>query len=1078
MSDLHAIALEDACSGYAALRPPNRVSVSAGAAENLVIQQPGAPKVNWSADETPYMVEPLDALSSRLIEAEVFVGPARIGKALDVETPIPVPTGWKRMGDLVAGDMVFGVDGTPTTVVEAHSVMLDHSCYEVRLADGESIVADAEHLWGVERFYWKAPNWRYEVRTTESLIADLKYGRNRFRYRIRNASPLHLPEQALVVDPYLLGLWLGNGTTLKAEITSHEDDVAHVEAAARTAGWDVTSVPDYRGSKATRTKILEDDIFGRFTEYLRHLGVFGNKHIPPKYLRASKTQRLSLLRGLMDSDGSVDPRQNSCEFSTTSDALSDGFCELARSLGLKPTKRQKATSWVHGGEKRFGKAWRITFSVQKGFNPFSLPRKRDALPGSDIDIVGYRQIVSIEPVASRPVRCIKVQAADSLFLAGRGFVPTHNTASLLLGWMAHNVVNDPGDMLFVQMSKDKAREFSKTDVDRAIRHSDNVRAMKSDRATDSNTFDSLFRHGMWLRIAWPTVSNVSGSTYRYVAITDIDRIENAENVDGEGPLFDLAKKRTTTFLSRGMTLVESSPGKPFENPSWKPATPHEAPPTGGILSLYNRSDRRRFYWACPDCHGRFEAAPGLKLFSTMPDDKTLLEEVRTADISAMAKHFGKVICPHCGAVLAHKQKSHMNKGGIWVPDGVRFNEAGEMVGKPMTSSIRGYWLGGVAAAYQSWESIVEQHLQGLREYALTGSEEKLKQTTNTDQGMPYMPRHISEAKGTGHTPRDRAEKGLTRYVAPEETRCVLVSVDVQGGQNARFDVQVHAVGPSGEQWVIDRFKITESKRPGPTLDTFAPIDPASYPEDWDVLTDKLLMGTWRTTIPGVEIRPLGVIVDSGGEGKKDDGAGKSGVTHNAYAWMRRVRALKLHKRAFIYKGGSTPQAPNLRETMVGKIGEKGRNDIPLLHCNPNKLSDEVDAGLRRQTPGPGYIHFPAARHPVDNPDGWVSDAFFDELEAEVRGENGTWTKLRARNETFDHCRMIRALMTRLGVFRVSNWDEVPTWFAPLERNAMLVGSDTRREQQRNTTVASENAPQALYPPPQRRRPRRSSVASL
>ena len=655
---------------------------------------------------------------------------------------------------------------------------------------------------------------------------------------------------------------------------------------------------------------------------------------------------------------------------------------------------------------------------------------------------------------------------------------TGKTAGLLLGWMAHNIVNDPGDMLFVQMSKDKAREFSKTDVDRAIRYSDNVRAMKSDRAVDSNTFDTMYRHGMWVRIAWPTVSNVSGSTYRYVGITDIDRIENAENVDGEGPLFDLAKKRTTTFLSRGMTLVESSPGKPFEDPSWKPATLHEAPPTGGILSLYNRSDRRRFYWACPDCHGRFEAAPGLKLFSMLPDDKTLLEEVRAADISAMAKHFGRVVCPHCGSMPEHRHKTHMNKGGIWVPDGVRFTETGEMVGTPMKSSIRGYWLGGVAAAYQSWESIVEQHLLGLRDYALTGSEEKLKQTTNTDQGMPYMPRHLVEAKGSGQTPRDRVEKDLRRFIAPPDTRCVLVSVDVQGGQNARFDVQVHAVGPEGEQWVIDRFKISESKRPGPTHDTFAPIDPASYPEDWDVLTDKLIMGTWRTDIPNIEIRPLGVIVDSGGEGGKDGERGKSGVTHNAYAWIRRLRALKLAKQAFLYKGGSTPQAPNMRETLVGKIGNKGKNDIPLLHCNPNKLSDEVDAGLRRQTPGPGYIHFPAPRHPVNNPDGWVSDAFFDELEAEVRGPTGTWSKLRARNETFDHCRMIRALMIHLGVFRVSNWDSVPARFAPLARNSMLVAREDRREQQRNTTVVDTNAPQTLYPLPQRRRARRSSVASL
>lgn len=184
--------------------------------------------------------------------------------------------------------------------------------------------------------------------------------------------------------------------------------------------------------------------------------------------------------------------------------------------------------------------------------------------------------------------------------------------------MAHAIVNDPGDMLFIQMSKDKAREFSKTDIDRAIRNSPKVQAMLTGRTVDSNTFDTMFRHGMWLRTAWPTVSNVSGSTYRYTACTDYDRIENADNVGGEGPLFDLMKKRTTTFQSRGMSLIESSPGYPLTDPAWRPATAHEAPPTGGILNLYNRSDRNRWYWTCPDCHDWFEAAPGLALFDLPP----------------------------------------------------------------------------------------------------------------------------------------------------------------------------------------------------------------------------------------------------------------------------------------------------------------------------------------------------------------------------------------------------------------------------------------------------------------------------
>jgi len=164
--------------------------------------------------------------------------------------------------------------------------------------------------------------------------------------------------------------------------------------------------------------------------------------------------------------------------------------------------------------------------------------------------------------------------------------------------------------------------------------------------------------------------------------------------------------------------------------------------------------------------------------------------------------------------------------------------------------------------------------------------------------------------------------------------------------------------------------------------------------------------------------------------------------------------------------------------MVGKNGKKGRDDVPLLLCNPNKLSDQVDAGLRRQTPGPGYIHFPAARHPDTNPDGWVSAAFFDELEAEVRGKDGAWRKLRARNETFDHCRMQRALLHRLGVFKVEDWARVPAWLAPFEKNAMAITRQDRREVQANEIVSQPSAVSLPARPPTKRRARRSSVAAL
>lgn len=145
------------------------------------------------------------------------------------------------------------------------------------------------------------------------------------------------------------------------------------------------------------------------------------------------------------------------------------------------------------------------------------------------------------PYMVEPMNALASRKHEAVVFTGPA--RTGKTAGLLLGWMAHNIINDPGDMLFIQMTKDTARTFSKTDVDRALRNSGKLHAMKSSRAIDSNTFDTMFSHGMFLRIAWPTITNVSGSTFRYVAITDIDRMRTPRTSTG--------KARCSTWLRNG-----------------------------------------------------------------------------------------------------------------------------------------------------------------------------------------------------------------------------------------------------------------------------------------------------------------------------------------------------------------------------------------------------------------------------------------------------------------------------------------------------------------------------------------------
>lgn len=598
---------------------------------------------------------------------------------------------------------------------------------------------------------------------------------------------------------------------------------------------------------------------------------------------------------------------------------------------------------------------------------------------------------------------------------------TGKTLGLLDAWLARNVTCDPGDMLIVQMSQEKAREYSKTRVDRAIRNSPKLAELMSQRGHDDNTHDKLFRHGMWVKIGWPSATQLSSSDYRYVALTDYDRMP--DNIDGEGSAYALGLKRTQTFLSRGMCMVESSPGREFTDPYWKPQTPHEAPPATGIIGIYNRSDRRRWYWQCPDCAEFFEASPGIGLFSTLPTEAELLEEVRSANLVSLADKHAVVVCPHCASLIEQRHKPHLNDPAraLWLADGQTVTRDREVIGEAPRSSIAGYWLGGVAAAYQKWDSILLRYLQGLREYALSGSDLTLKATINTDQGAPYIPRHLLADKEAGL--EDRIED-LPRYHVPDAARFLIATADVQGGTNGRFVCEVRAFGEHLESWLVDRFSLTTTERRGQA----AQVDPAGYPEDWDLLTAKLVQATYKTS-SGKELRVLRTAVDTGGE---------AGTTPNAYAWFRRLRKKGLSGRVMLVKGAdrSNDGKPVVRGNARSNEG-KPMPDMPIWLVGTDYFKDLIAGSLRRKVPGPGYFHAPK----------WLHASYFEELRAEARDAKGKWKKVRARNEALDLWVYALAVCEALGFGpkgRLS-WDSPPAWARPLDaENSELITSEERR----------------------------------
>jgi phage terminase large subunit-like protein len=347
------------------------------------------------------------------------------------------------MGDVREGDELFDELGRPCRVMYATDVQLGRPCYVVRFDDGTEIVADADHRWVTwDHRYRKAqgravcPQSGPAIRTTVEIRATLMadHGRER-NHSIPVARPLVLPDQALPIDPYALGVWLGDGSSATGEVTVHDDDAAEVLSALAGAGIAPSGPPRRQHGASCMTYPVGGKPFrrdaatgrmvenGSFHSQLRALGLLKNKHVPAPYLRGSIAQRTALLAGLLDTDGCV-TRGGRVEFCSSKQTLSESVFELAASLGHKPTMAM-GDATLYG--RVVGKRWRVAWSARS--QVFRLKRKAGLIreDRAQRNRATHRYIVAVEPTDSVPVRCITVDSPSHLYLAGRAMVPTHNT---------------------------------------------------------------------------------------------------------------------------------------------------------------------------------------------------------------------------------------------------------------------------------------------------------------------------------------------------------------------------------------------------------------------------------------------------------------------------------------------------------------------------------------------------------------------------------------------------------------------------------------------------------------------------
>ena len=384
-------------------------------------------------------------------EVLVIIG-RKNGKALSLDVEVPTPDGWRRMADIHAGGYVFGLDGKPSEVL-LESEVFDKSMYLVTFEDGATIKASGDHIWTVQtkksrtcaRNYktdgFMHPNLRkyrdggwFEV-TTQEMFDDEFFMHERrdgkgceYKYRVPMCAAVEYPERELPIDPYVLGLWLGDGTSAKPQITIGDIDEDEMVANLSLRGHVIT-LHSYPNMNSERAATYDIDHYprgrgnGPFKQKLIDLNLLNNKHIPEQYMTASIEQRWELLRGLMDTDGYCGTN-GECEFVQKSKVLAEQVVELCASLGIKASIRSKDAT-CNG--KPAGIVYRVTFFTDKEHSCFKLSRKHARLKDRLAPRMSCKSIVNVKRIPNEPSKCIAIDNDSHLYLAGRQYTATHNT---------------------------------------------------------------------------------------------------------------------------------------------------------------------------------------------------------------------------------------------------------------------------------------------------------------------------------------------------------------------------------------------------------------------------------------------------------------------------------------------------------------------------------------------------------------------------------------------------------------------------------------------------------------------------
>lgn len=374
-------------------------------------------------------------------------------QALRNGSKVLTPVGWTAIEDLSIGDDVFGVDGKPQKVLNKFSYS-EREMYRITFTDGAAVDCDGRHLWNVrgEGSRYGTGDWR--TMTTEEI-----YGKGwvsptgRLQWEIPRCQPVEFPAtESLPLSAYLVGVLLGDGAiTQSTPSFCTQSEIAYSLDLPEGCRIKKAKGTDKGDDAAVYLISHQDWHVNPVKDALQELGIYGlrawEKHIPDQYMQSSIEDRKELLRGLLDTDGTI-KQNNSIIFCTTSSRLASDVIDLVRSLGgLGLLRVEDNPRYMYNGEERVGRIrYLVTIQIDQNWCPFRLSYKVERW--SNRTRLIRRKIANIEIVDTADCTCIEVSNDDGLFITN-DFVVTHNCKSIRtrdVGLAFKSLVKDSAQM--------------------------------------------------------------------------------------------------------------------------------------------------------------------------------------------------------------------------------------------------------------------------------------------------------------------------------------------------------------------------------------------------------------------------------------------------------------------------------------------------------------------------------------------------------------------------------------------------------------------------------------------------------